>query len=148
MVSFDQFTHTIYAFYWSLHICTPRIYPYTYKYVHIQYMRVQSKPTGWPRPIACLRSQVIFRKRATNHRALLRKITCKDQASYGSSPPCMGSLQFVGSLKSLVSFAEHRLFYMALLQKRPIILRSLLISLHELLRFAHVNRIAGFFVRI
>ena len=27
--------------------------------------------------------QVIFRERATNHRALLREMTCKDKASYG-----------------------------------------------------------------
>jgi len=37
----------------------------------------------------------------------------------------MGWLQVVGSLKWQVSFAEYRLFYRALLQKRPIILRSL-----------------------
>jgi len=36
-------------------------------------------------------------------------------------------LRLVGSLKLQVSFAECRLFYMALLQKRPIILRSLVI---------------------
>ena len=40
----------------------------------------------------------------------------------------MGWLPFVGSLKSYVSFAEYRLFYRALLQKRPIILRSLLLE--------------------
>jgi len=39
----------------------------------------------------------------------------------------MGWLRLVGSLKLYVSFAEYRLFYRALLQKRPIILRSLLI---------------------
>jgi len=39
----------------------------------------------------------------------------------------MGWLLLVGSLKLYVSFAENRLFYRALLQKRPIILRSLLI---------------------
>ena len=33
--------------------------------------------------------QVIFGKRATNYRALLRKMTYKDKASYGFSPPCM-----------------------------------------------------------
>ena len=38
----------------------------------------------------------------------------------------MGWLRLVGSLKLLVSFAEFRLFHRALLQKRPIILRSLL----------------------
>jgi len=39
----------------------------------------------------------------------------------------MGWLRLVGSLKLQVSFAEYRLFYRALLQKRPVILRSLLI---------------------
>jgi len=34
--------------------------------------------------------QVSFRKRATNYRARLRKMTCEDKASYGSSPPCTG----------------------------------------------------------
>jgi len=37
----------------------------------------------------------------------------------------MGWLRLVGSLKPQVSFAEYRLFYRALLQTRPIILRSL-----------------------
>ena len=44
--------------------------------------------TGWRRPIGCLELQVIFRKRATNYRALLRKMTCKDKASYDASQPC------------------------------------------------------------
>jgi len=53
------------------------------------------------------------------------------KASYGSSPPCsyhsdMGWLRLVGSLKLYVSFAEYSLFYGALLQKRLIIVRSLL----------------------
>jgi len=39
----------------------------------------------------------------------------------------MGWLRLVGSLKLQVSFAEYSLFYWALLLKRPIILRSLLI---------------------
>ena len=38
----------------------------------------------------------------------------------------MGWLQLVGCLRLQVSFAEYHLFYRALLQKRPIILRSLL----------------------
>ena len=37
-------------------------------------------------------------------------------------------LRLVGSLKLQVSFAEYRLFYRAILQKRPIILRSLLVA--------------------
>jgi len=43
---------------------------------------------GWRRPSGCLKLQVIFRKRATNYRALLRKMTCEDQASYDSTPLC------------------------------------------------------------
>ena len=44
--------------------------------------------TGWRRPIGCLKLQVIFRKGATNCRALLRNITYIKKASYGSSSPC------------------------------------------------------------
>jgi len=40
---------------------------------------------------------------------------------------CMEWLRLVGSFKLQVSFAEYRLFYRALLQKKPIMLRSLLI---------------------
>jgi len=43
--------------------------------------------TGWRRCIGCLKLQVSFRKRATNYRALLRKLACKDKASYTYSPP-------------------------------------------------------------
>ena len=39
----------------------------------------------------------------------------------------MGWLRLVVSLKLHISFVEHSLFYRALLQKNPIILRSLLI---------------------
>jgi len=39
-----------------------------------------------------------------------------------------GWLRLAGSLKSFVSFAEYCLFYRVLLQKRPMILRSLLIE--------------------
>jgi len=44
--------------------------------------------TGWRRLIGCLNLQVIFGKRATNYRALLRKITYKDKVSDDSTPPC------------------------------------------------------------
>jgi len=37
--------------------------------------------TGWRRLIGCLQLQVIFRKRATNYRALLRKMTYEDKPS-------------------------------------------------------------------
>jgi len=47
-------------------------------------------------------------------------------AVYATAFRTIGWLRLVGSLKSYVSFAEYRLFSRALLQKRPIILRSLL----------------------
>jgi len=42
----------------------------------------------WQRCIRCLKLYISFCKRATNYRAFLRKMTCKDKASYASSPPC------------------------------------------------------------
>jgi len=47
--------------------------------------------------------------------------------SHGSLRMHMGWLRLVGSLELQVSFPEYCLFYRALLQKRPIFLRSLLI---------------------
>ena len=44
--------------------------------------------TGWWRPIGCVKLQVSFRKRATNYRALLRKMTYKDKATCASPPTC------------------------------------------------------------
>ena len=44
--------------------------------------------TGWRTPTGCLKLLVIFCKRATNYRALLREMTDNDKASYGSWPPC------------------------------------------------------------
>ena len=40
------------------------------------------------RCIGCLKLHMTFDERATKHRALLRKMTYKDKASYGSLPPC------------------------------------------------------------
>jgi len=56
----------------------------------IQVSRGKLATTGWQRLIGCLKLQVIFRKRATNYRALLRKMTCEAKASYDSTPPCNG----------------------------------------------------------
>jgi len=39
------------------------------------------------RLIGCLKLPVIFRKSATNYRALLREMTHEDKASYDSMPP-------------------------------------------------------------
>ena len=45
--------------------------------------------TGWRRLIGSPKLQVIFNKRATKYRSLLRKMTYKDKGSYESSPPCI-----------------------------------------------------------
>ena len=70
-------------------------YIYIYVYVHVNmytyiYIHVYVRPTWWRRPIGCFKLQVVFCKRATIYRALLREITYTDKASYGSSPPCSG----------------------------------------------------------
>jgi len=44
--------------------------------------------TGRRRLTGCLRLQVIFRKRATNYSALLRKMTYEGKAFHDSTPPC------------------------------------------------------------
>ena len=55
-------------------------------------------------------------------------VSCLGRHSQSIETVClMGWLRLVGSLKWSVSFAEYSLFYRALLQKRPVILRSLLI---------------------
>ena len=55
-------------------------------YAH-EFCRFVMIGTGWRRPIGCLKLQINFGKRATDHRALLLKITYKDKASYASSSP-------------------------------------------------------------
>ena len=59
--------------------------------------------TGWQRS---LELQVIFRKRAPTYRSLLRKMTCKDKASYGFSPPCTNK----SSHLSLAKIGKKRIF--------------------------------------
>ena len=60
--------------------------------------------TGWRRLIGCLKLQVSFRKRATNHRALLRKMAYEEKASYDPMPPCRESLSSEFFYLSLHSF--------------------------------------------
>jgi len=46
--------------------------------------------TMWRRCKGCLKLHVISRKKSTNYRALSRKMTYKEKASYDSTPPCSG----------------------------------------------------------
>jgi len=57
----------------------------------VQHTARQTPATGWRRLIGSPKLQVIFRKRATNNRALLWKLTYEDKGSYESSPPCKGT---------------------------------------------------------
>jgi len=64
----------------------------------------QKAGTGWRRPMGCLTLQVIFRKRATNYRARLRKMTYKDKASCGSWPLCCRcGVRYLDSIKHQVA---------------------------------------------
>ena len=62
--------------------------------------------TGWRRPKGCLKLQVFFRKRATNYRALLRKMTYKDKASDDFRPPCTSLLSDTSSLSKTSSLSD------------------------------------------
>jgi len=98
---------------------------------HIPILCHNTTDTGWRRLIVCLKLQVISRQRVTKYRDILRKMTCKDMASYGCTPPCSVSQWWMivyhndhdcnsmtyDSLKLQDSFADYRLFYRALLQK-------------------------------
>ena len=46
-----------------------------------------TRVTGWRRPIGYLKLQVVFRQRATNYRALLRKVTCNLKHPMGLRHP-------------------------------------------------------------
>ena len=85
----------------------------------------------------------LFCKRALYKRRYSAKETCNLKEPTNRSHPIlrrrggvlniftyisMGCLRWVGSLKSEVSFVQDILFYRALFQKRPIILRSLRIG--------------------
>jgi len=67
-------------------------------YTRIYKMLTLYMITGWRRLIGCLKSQVVFSKRATNDRALLRKMTFEDKTPYDSTPPCTFLLRHHGSI--------------------------------------------------
>jgi len=67
------------------------VYIYThiiYSYLRMYISRYRYRCTGWRRLMGSLTLQIIFHKRATKYRSLLRKMTYKDQGSYESSQPC------------------------------------------------------------
>ena len=65
---------------------------YTYIYIHLKYTHIcmgHERCAESYRVAKTQELQVVFRKRATNHRALLRKMTYEDKAHYASPPPCI-----------------------------------------------------------
>jgi len=93
------------------HVTHPSVMAHINELCHIPmshgtYERVMSHDstshvtTGWRRPIGCLKMQVIFSQGATNGRVFLPKMTCKDKASYVSSPPCTNEQVLQGSNES------------------------------------------------
>jgi len=98
-----QADHVTHSYVWhDSFICVTWLFymrDMTRSYVwHDSFMRVTwlvvhmcdiTRVTGWWKPIGCLKLQVIFRKRATNYRALLWKMTYEHKASYDSTPPCI-----------------------------------------------------------
>jgi len=107
-------------------------------WVYICETNVWFGDTGWRRPIRCLKLQVIYRKRATNYRALLRKMTCKNKASYGFWPPCS-----IGPFKeTLCSFErESWIFYRSFFATEPqtigLFCRKWPIKIRDLMGFCH-----------
>ena len=83
------------------------------RHIWISYItQIRGIVRWWRRPIGCLKLQVIFYQRATNHRALLRKTTYKDKASYGSLPPCTIASNYLNDV-----WMSHVNNYRALLRK-------------------------------
>ena len=98
----------------------------------------------WKRSCECMCTCLYVCSCVPNHTRPITHTHVKHSHGQG-----MRSLRLVGSLKLDVSFAGYRLFYGALLQKRPIILRSLLISVrYGVATISRLLQIVVFFCRI
>ena len=97
--------------------------PQQCQYVDYFLQQRKRQTTGWRRLIGCLKLQVGFRKRASNYRALLQKVTCKDKVSYGSSPPCISVFNSAGVTSQCTTRRSLLVFHRSLLVSR----RSLLL---------------------
>ena len=86
---------------WLTHMCA-MTHSHVWHVCHDLSMSVMTHPSvfyhefvcatcriGWRRLIGSPKLQIIFHKRATKYRSLLRKMTYKDKGSYESSPPCI-----------------------------------------------------------
>jgi len=81
----SQYTYHIYTY--CVYMCTADMHT-AVCILHICSMHVCNAHTGWRRLIGSPKLQIIFHKRATKYRSLLRKMSYKDKGSYESWPPC------------------------------------------------------------
>jgi len=77
---------------WVVHMCDiTRSYAWHDSFICVTW-HVHSlypyKNTGWRRLIGSPKLQIIFHKRATKYRSLLRKMSCNNKGSCESSSPC------------------------------------------------------------
>ena len=63
--------------------------------VHCCILGAHLATTEWRRCMGCFKLQVSFCRRATNYRALLRKMTGKEKSCYASSPPSRSSHTYI-----------------------------------------------------
>jgi len=76
-----------------LHVPISDVMCYTYRFYWNTYTCIHMY-TGWRSLIASPQLQIIFHKRATKYRPLLRKMTYENKGSYESSPPCVCKFVF------------------------------------------------------
>jgi len=97
---------------------------------HIEFLPRRSIFGGWPSRCNTLQHTATHcntLQRTATHCSILQHTAAHCNTLQHTARYCtMGWLRLAGSLKLQVSFAEYHLFYRALLQKRHIILRSLL----------------------
>jgi len=104
----------------SYHICDMRHVLYHTSYLNMR-SHITYHTTGWRRLIGSPKLQIIFHKRATKYRSLLRNMTYKDKGSYDSSPPCT-VICVIRVMRSHTTHDTHHITHITLLHlKGPVV---------------------------
>ena len=98
---------------------------------HRIYSCEKDDDTGWRRLIGSPKLQIIFHKRATKYRSLLRKMTYKDKGSYESSPPCTQKYDVMSCVLNV--YVNMNILYMSICQY----------SIYEYVRTEKSRAVAG-----
>ena len=98
---------------------------------HRIYSCEKDDDTGWRRLIGSPKLQIIFHKRATKYRSLLRKMTYKDKGSYESSPPCTQKYDVMSCVLNV--YVNMNILYMSICQY----------SIYEYVRTGKSRAVAG-----